>query len=151
MRQALIDEYPELRDTLAELFVDGKTQQEIADAMSVKDRGTVAVWLKRADIQARISKLIQERANSMLSKTDAKIMGYLTGSSKISLENLLKIRRELAGTLIKVDTGTDPAAALAELWKLADADPEIASALEKIGVQQTQESEAENAELAEEA
>jgi hypothetical protein len=135
MRTALIDEHPELKDTLAELTADNKTQSEIAEAMGVKDRGTIAGWQKRPEIQIRVTRLIQEKSNRILSKTTEKIEGHLNGDKKISLENLLKIHREFAGQLLKIDTGGDAAKALEEIFLVADGDPAMAAALKELGVE----------------
>jgi hypothetical protein len=134
MRIAKIDEYPELKDTLAELLADNVSKQDIADKMGVKDRGTIAEWAKRPEIQTRVSRLIEERSNRILTKTTEKIEGYLNSGSKISLENLLKIHREFAGQKLNIETGADAAKALQELFLQAHDDAELAAAMAKLGI-----------------
>lgn len=132
---AVIDRNPALKDTLAELTADNVSQERIAEVMGVKDRGTVAEWQKRPEIQLRVTRLVQERANRILTKTTEKIEGYLNSGKKISLENLLKIQQTFAKQTIKVESGADAATALNELFVQAHDDPELAAALRKIGVE----------------
>lgn len=134
MKPAKIDEFPELKETLAELTADSVPQQKIAEQLGVKDRGTIAAWQKRPEIQIRVTRLIQERSNRILSQTTKKIEGFLTGDKKMSLENLLKIHREFAGQLLKIDTGGDAAKALDELFNEAHDDPEFAAAVKRLGI-----------------
>jgi hypothetical protein len=135
MRLAKIDEFPGLKDELAELLADSVPHQKIADTMGVKDRGTISAWAKRPEIQIRVTRLIQERSNRILANTTKKIEGHLNGDKKISLENLLKIQREFAGQLIKVEHGTDAAKALSELFNEAHDDESLAAAMAKLGVE----------------
>lgn len=140
MRIAKIDQFPELKDTLAELTAEGLSQQKIADAMEVSDRGTIAAWQKRPEIQHKVSRLIQERANKILSKTTKKIEAKLDGDEKISLENLLKIQQTFGGQTLKVEGG-DPAKALEELFLLAHSDQDLAEGLRKLGLPAPSEEE----------
>lgn len=134
MKEALIDKHPEVKEVVADCYSKGMSQQDIADFLTdndfgvVKDRGTIRSWLQRPDVQGLIQKKITERANRILRHTDSKIEGFLTGADKISLENLLKIRREFAGLGIRVNEG-DAAGALAELMALAHENPEAAEVL----------------------
>lgn len=137
MRVAKIDEFPELKDTLAELLADSIPHQKIADQMGVKDRGTISAWSKRPDIQMRVTRLIQERSNRILAQTTKKIEGHLNGDKKISLENLLKIQREFAGQLVKIDATTDSSKALEELFNAAHDDEALAAAAAKLGIEVT--------------
>ena len=134
MKIAKIDEFPELKGELAEMLADGVSKQKIADAMGVKDRGTIAEWAKRPEIQNRVTKLIQDRANRILSRTTTRIEGELDSGKKISLENLLKIHRTFAGDTLTVNTG-DGAKSLEELFMAAHDDPALAAALSQLGAQ----------------
>jgi len=135
MKIARIDEYPELKDTLAELTAEGASQTAIAEAMGVKDRGTIAAWQKRPEIQARVTRLIRERSNRILSQTTKRIEGILNSGKNLSLENLLKIQREFGGQLIKIDDGGDPAKALEEIFLAAHDDEALAEGLAKLNIE----------------
>lgn len=142
MKIAKIDEYPDLKDELAELLADGISMQKIADTMGVSDRGTVAEWKKRPEIQNRVTRLIQERANKILSRTTKRIEGKLDSEKEISLENLLKIHRTFAGDTLTVNTG-DGTKSLEELFMAAHDDPALAAALQQLGAKAKADEEAD--------
>jgi hypothetical protein len=129
-RIAKIDQFPELKDQLAEMAADNVPQKDMAQAMGVSDRGTISAWLKRPDIQMRVTKLIQERVNRITAKTTQKIEGLLESGKEIATKDLLDIHKTFAGQLLKIDQGADPAEALAQLYLHADENPDLAKALE---------------------
>lgn len=130
---ARIDAVPGLKLKVAEAYAEGATQTQIAELAGVSDRGTVADWLKRSDVQALVSKCVEERANKILRHTDTKIEKKLQqGGDKISLSQLLKVRREFAGQTVNVNTTDgDKAKMLQKFVQLLDDDPQLAAALKE--------------------
>lgn len=128
MKAAKIDTVEGLKDKVAEMYAEGATQQQIADFAGVSDRGTVAEWLKREDVQMLVSKNIQDRANRILRHTDTKIEKKLEadGDDKMSLERLLKIRQTFAGREITVDMAGDKSQVLADFLEELHGNPEMA-------------------------
>ncbi len=133
MRASKLDTTPGLIDEVARLHAEGASQQTIADFAGVSDRGTVAEWLKREDVQLRVSKLLQDRANRILRHTDTKIEKKLEadGDDKMSLERLLKIRQTFAGQQVNVDMGGDKAAVLEDFIREMHENPDLAAAASK--------------------
>lgn len=127
MKIAKIDQMPELKDDLAALTADGVSQSKIAEAMGVKDRGTISEWQKRPEIQAKVTKIIHERSNAILRHTTMKIEKMLEAGGKISLENLLKIHREFAGSTVNMNVSGDQAKATAEMMAALHDDPDLAA------------------------
>jgi len=133
MKLARIDQYPELKDQLAELTADGVSQTEIAKALGVKDRGTVAEWHKRPEIQTRVAEIIRTRCNTITRHTTRRIEGLLNSGKDISLENLLKIHREFAGSTLNINhSDADAGQALEELMLAVHDDPALAAAVDKL-------------------
>jgi len=133
MKLARIDQYPELKDQLAELTADGVSQTEIAKALGVKDRGTVAEWQKRPEIQTRVAEIIRTRCNTITRHTTRRIEGLLNSGKDISLENLLKIHREFAGSTLNINhSDADAGQALEELMLAVHDDPALAAAVDKL-------------------
>lgn len=134
-RIAKIDQYPDLKERLAEALVDGASYSALADkngpwyeVFGVSDRATISSWAKREEIQARVATLHRDRANRVMSKTDTKILAALDSNEDIPVETLLKIRQTFAGTTVNVNKG-DPAEALQEMLLAAHNDPELARAV----------------------
>lgn len=136
MRVSILDDPetgPQTRDTVAELLADGATRQAIADVFGV-NKDTITEWRKRPDVQARVAKLQQDRANRILTGTDTRIAAKLEARNEngdlvpIPLRDLLEIRRTYAGNIVQVNPG-DKAAAMGELLTALHEDPEAAAAV----------------------
>lgn len=119
---------PEARRQLAELLSRGETRENIAEVFGVH-KDTITEWRKRADVQALVSKFVEERSNRILSKVDNKLEGILSQVDKLSLEDLLKIRREFAAAKSETTIRVDSAGALEDLMEQVAADPALAAAL----------------------
>src|SRR5687768_1869309 len=104
------------RQRLAELLADGAKRADIADVFGVHV-DTVSEWRKRSDIKALVSKIIEDRADRILSHTDTKILKMLESEKKIPLETLLKIRTAFAGEKLNVKVGADQEEALRALME----------------------------------
>ena len=132
MRPSRLDTIDGLKEEVAKAYAEGATQNEIAEIAGVKDRGTVAEWLKRSDIQALVSEYIKERSNAILRHTDTKLEKKLEQAKNPSFETLLKIRREFAGQQINLNVNEDTAAAHAELLRMFHEEIEKAEALKNL-------------------
>ncbi len=120
----MMDE-PAMRESLARMYADGRSRTEIAEELGCNP-STVSGWVKRADVQALISKFIEERSNRVLRHTDKKIEGILMSGKELELEELLKIRKEFAGQKVEVtNRDGDKAAATDELMQKLHANPEL--------------------------
>lgn len=103
-RQSLMDKHPDLRVTVAEMFTEGSSNQEIADAInktvpnlsSPVNRETIPAYRRHPDVEALIAKRRRERINLITSKIDSKIEAWLNNAKIVhDIETLLKIRKEL--------------------------------------------------------
>jgi transposase len=128
MKVSIIDQDPERLDQLAELLADGVYAKDIAKVFGVH-RDTVGEWKKRPDVQTKVSQLIKQRANNILSKTDTKILKRLESEKELPIEILLQVRRTFAGEKLTVDTKATSADATAELLQAIHQNPELAKAI----------------------
>jgi len=144
MKAAKIDTVEGLKQQVAEAYAEGATQEEIAALAGVSDRGTVAEWLKREDVQLLVSKCIQDRSNRILRHTDTKIEKKLQADSddKMSLEKLLKVRQTYAGREIKMDLTGDKSQVLEDFLKELDENPELAGYIERLEADSDDDEEA---------
>lgn len=114
-----------MRESLARMYADGMNRTQIADELGCNP-STVSGWVKRADVQALISKFIEERSNRVLRHTDKMIESKLMSGATIELDELLKIRREFAGQKVEVtNRDGDKAAATDELMQKLHENPEL--------------------------
>lgn len=132
MNASRIDTVPGLKQTFAEAYAEGATQGQLCELAGVKDRGTVAEWLKRSDVQALVQKAVIERGNRITRHTSHRIEQMLINGKKMSVETLLKIHREFAPNSLNLTVGADSGTALQELFMAAHDDPQIAEALKSL-------------------
>jgi hypothetical protein len=99
-----MDKHPDLREVVAEEFVKGSSNQEIADKLNTAlpnlsqkiNRETIPAYRRHPSVEAKIAKLRRERINLITSKIDSKIEAWLNNAKiEHDIEVLLKIRKEL--------------------------------------------------------
>ena len=127
-RPHILDENPDLVQQLVELLADGTPARAIADTFGVHPR-TIGEWKKRADVKARLSQHIRERADSILSHTDTRIRKVLESGKDLTMRELLEIRRTFAGEKVDLNLGGNQGEALAEMMEKLHDNPELAREL----------------------
>lgn len=91
----------DFRKQLAELYVAGKTREEISDVLG-GDKKTITRWMKDPRVMAMVTQLTRERTNRVTRKIDSIIESRLENAEKMDTETLLKIRKELTPRQIEV-------------------------------------------------
>jgi hypothetical protein len=136
-RESLMDKHPDLRVLVADKFVEGASNQEIADAINAAlpqlpkevHRETIPAYRRHPSVEALIARRRRERINLITSKIDSKIEAWLT-NTKINhdIETLLKIRKELMPERTKEQGGDDmnEDTLVEELFDKAYEDPDFA-------------------------
>jgi hypothetical protein len=147
-RESLMDKHPDLRVLVAEKFVEGASNQEIADAInetvpnlsSPVHRETIPAYRRHPSVEALIARRRRERINLITSKIDSKIEAWLT-NAKIhhDIEVLLKIRKELMPERTKEqgDEEMNEDRLVEEMFDKAYEDPDFAermkAAVDRVG------------------
>lgn len=136
MKVSQLDQYPERKEELAQLLADGVKHADIADVFGVHV-DTIGDWKKRPDVQAKVSKIIENRANSILAHTDTSILKRLEqardSGKSLPIEILLQIRKTFAGEKLTVDSKGDKAGAMQELMRELHEHPDLAAAFGAVG------------------
>lgn len=133
---SLMERRPDLAVIVAEHYVAGDSNEQIAHALNAADsslnthKDTITDYRRIPDVAAMIERLSKERIARLTRKIDGKLEARLDGKDKIDTETLLKIRKELLGGVRKIefkDTSDGKKSATAKLWDAADDDPEAAA------------------------
>jgi transposase len=125
-----MDREPHLREIVAESYVNGMTNAQIADAIGYGVHpDTITDYKRHPKVQAIAERLTKERHLQITSKIDASLLKRLDHVDKIDTETLLKIRKEILPERIEVNDTTKRASLVEELMDLADEDPELAQRL----------------------
>ena len=127
---------PELQVIVAEHYVAGDTNIQIAHALNAQDpslnvhKDTITDYRRYPDVAVMIKTLSEERIARLTRKIDSKLEARLDADAEIDTETLLKIRKELLGGRLKIehkDTSEGRKSATERMWKAADDDPEAAA------------------------
>jgi hypothetical protein len=141
-RESLMDKHPDLRVIVSEKFVEGASNQEIADAINQAlpqlptpvHRETIPAYRRHPSVEALIARRRRERINLITSKIDSKIEAWLT-NTKIhhDIETLLKIRKELMPERTKEQGGEEmnQDRLVEEMFDKANEDPDFAERMKE--------------------
>lgn len=91
------------QDTLkavAEAFANGATREAMCEAFEVKDPGTITRWRKDPRVKAEVRKILNDRIMRISAKTDSVIEQRLQNASEMTIDDLIKIRKEFGGGAI---------------------------------------------------
>lgn len=136
-----MDKHPDLRVIVAEKFVEGASNQDIADAINKElpqidkpvNRETIPAYRRHPDVEAMIARRRRERINLITSKIDSKIESWLNNAKVVhDIETLLKIRKELMPerTKDRGDDTLDEDRLVEEMFDRAYEDPEFAARMQ---------------------
>jgi hypothetical protein len=114
---------PEERERFAELYSRGLSRKEIAAEFGIHI-DTVTEWSKREDVRAVAERLMKERVQKILRKIDSAIEAAINQADDLSLDELLRVRREFVPQEFKFTGKMDSTPALEELLAAYLADPE---------------------------
>lgn len=136
-RISSLDAIPELRDFIADCWVAGKTNQQIADAVTevwpalTPGKRTIQEWRHDDEVALRVSRATRDRIARVLRKTDAVIWDALEKrADQMDVQELLAIRKAFAPEVdARTDEKTDKAGIVNELFGRAADDPEFAKRL----------------------
>lgn len=129
-----LDRNPDLREQIAEALHRGGTSAEVAEAVGFSERA-IRRYKKDPLIQGLLSAKREERINSVTRTIDSSLEAKINDPEerkKLSIKELLEIRRELLGPAaqrLTVSKGADEGEAGAELYRKLLENPELAEAL----------------------
>lgn len=134
---SLMERRPDLAVIVAEHYVAGDSNEQIAHALNAADstlnvhKDTITDYRRIPDVAAMIERLSKERIARLTRKIDGKLEARLDGDDKIDTETLLKIRKELLGGVRKIEfkdtSESGKKSATEKMWDEADKDPDSAA------------------------
>jgi hypothetical protein len=102
-RPSLLDN-PDFVKQLAQDYAEGRSRKDMAEAYNCT-LWNITQWRKDPRVRAHTLKFMEERTVRVVSKTDAILEGRLSQPEKLSVKELLEIRKEFRGGI------ADPGAA----------------------------------------
>jgi transposase-like protein len=123
---------PEFTKAVAQAFVDGLSRKEIAEMFGRHDLDTITRWRRDPRVKAYALKLIEDRILQVTRKTDAIIAQRLQDSDKLSVQEVIMIRKEFLGGALRSQTEKADAETIQEAQTWLENNPEAADELEKL-------------------
>lgn len=137
-RIGALDRIPELRDFIAELWVEGNTNKAIAEkvhevfpALEPHPR-TIVEWRHDDEVALRVHQLTRDRIARVARKVDSAVWDQLEKrAAEMDIQELLAIRKAFMPDVdSRTDEKTDKAGIVTELFGKAADDPAFAAQLQ---------------------
>lgn len=122
----------EFAKAVAEAFVSGQSRQEMCDLFGVKDRDTITRWRRDPRVKVHAFKLIEDRVLQVTRRVDAVIAERLENATELSIDELIKIRKEFLGGALRAQTEKADEATITEAMEAIESNPEFAEELQKL-------------------
>lgn len=130
-RPHTLDQNPDLVEQLAQLLAEGVPMHDIETTLGIS-KFTRQQWMKRDDVRRAWTKIIQDRANRVRSKTDTAILKVLESDKELSVTQLLAIRDSFAADVPADDGGAGGTELVTKLMEAAAKDPVLARRLQGV-------------------
>ena len=131
-----LDRVDGLRDRIAELWADGYSNKAIAESVhkefaEIEDepvKRTIINWRHDEQVKNKIHAIMRERITRIVRQTDSALAKRLENADELTVEEIIKIRKEIAPARDVLDDAerVDPADAASDLFGAAVDDPELA-------------------------
>lgn len=123
---------PEFAKAVAEAFVAGASRQQMCELFGVKDKATITRWRRDSRVKALALKLVEDRVLQITRKVDATIEGRLEYADKMSVRELLDIRKEFLGGALRTQTEKADEATVTQAIEALEENPDLADDLAKL-------------------
>lgn len=123
---------PDFAQQVAEAFASGASREDMCQMFGVKDRDTITRWRRDPRVKSRALKLIEDRVLQVTRKVDGVIAARLENAEKMTVTELLAIRKEFLGGALRAQTEKADEMTVAEAQDWLEAHPEAADQLEAL-------------------
>lgn len=134
-----LDRVDGLRDRIAELWAEGVTNRGIAEQVfkdfpeieSEPVKTTVINWRHDEQVANKIHALMRDRVTRIVRRTDYALAKRLEDDDDLTVDEIIKIRKEMAPTrdALDDDEKVDPGQAAMDLFGAAVEDPDLARSI----------------------
>lgn len=138
-RPSLLDNEPALAQTIADAYMDGMTNQEIADLLGRGvHKDTITDYKRDPRVRNRIKAISDEREGQISRTIDKALLERAKHPEKLDTKTLLEIKKTLNPKRIEITDGSKQSDLVEELWRAADGDPVLAEKLMTLGLEKTE-------------
>lgn len=123
---------PAFAKSVAEAFAAGASRNDMCEMFGVKDPDTITRWRRDPRVKAYALKLIEDRVLQVTRKVDGVIAARLEEAEKMTVQELLAIRKEFLGGALRAQTEKADEATVAEAQDWLEQNPEAADELDRL-------------------
>jgi hypothetical protein len=123
---------PDFAKEVAEAFAAGCSRTEMCEMFGVKDKDTITRWRRDPRVKAIALKIIEDRVFMVSRKVDSVIAGRLANAEKMTITELLAIRKEFLGGALRAQTERADSDTVGEAQDWLEANPAAADQLEEL-------------------
>lgn len=115
---------PEFAKSVAQAFVDGHSRAEMCEIFDVKDPNTISRWRRDSRVKVHTLPLAEDRVIQISRKIDSTIEARLQHTEKLSIKELLDIRKEFLGGALRAQTEKADDEVVGQAQALIDDNPD---------------------------
>lgn len=123
---------PEFAKAVGEAFADGCSRTEMCELFGVKDKDTITRWRRDPRVKVVALKIIEDRVLQVTRKVDGVIAGRLEHADKMTIRELLDIRKEFLGGALRAQTEKADEGAIQEAQEFLERHPEAMEQLDEL-------------------
>lgn len=123
---------PEHVKAVGEAFANGLSRKQMCELFSVSDPDTITRWRRDPRVKAVALKLIEDRVFQITRKVDSSIAARLEDPENMTVDELLKIRKEFLGGALRAQTEKADEDTIAEAQDWLEENPDAADQLAQL-------------------
>lgn len=123
---------PDFAQNVAELFAAGLSRAQMCEELGVRDRATITRWRRDPRVRARALKIIEDRVLQVTRRVDSSIARRLQDADKLTVRELLDIRREFLGGALRAQTERADDATINETMAALESNPDLMAGIERL-------------------
>jgi transposase-like protein len=130
-RPSYLDQ-PEHVKAVGEAFANGLSRAQMCETFGVSDPDTITRWRRDPRVKAVALKAVEARVLEVTRKVDSSIAARLENPENMTVDELLKIRKEFLGGALRAQTEKADEDTIAEAQDWLEENPDAADELEKL-------------------
>lgn len=123
---------PDFAKQVAEAFAAGASRKDMCELFGVKDQDTITRWRRDPRVKAVALRIIEDRVLQVTRKVDGVIAGRLEYADKMTIRELLDIRKEFLGGALRAQTEKADEGTVQEAQEFLEKHPEAMEQLDTL-------------------
>lgn len=123
---------PEFAQLVAEAFASGASRKDIAEQFGVRCLETISIWRRDPRVKVPLTKIMEDRVLQITRKIDASIEARLGDVDKMTVKELLDIRKEYLGGTLRSRTENIDDDVIGEAMEALEDNPAIMDEIDQL-------------------